>query len=264
MRAKKLEPNNPEILLGFGRVCLKMDLLDERGARTGQAAGMRPDDPTYQYTLAAAKVGKRQFEAAQDLLEGLVKKKPKDPQLQYALGSVFYLQGRLTEAAVASRESVRLLPEQLASYYYLALVARDQGQTPKRSKAAGACFGRIPITRCRARPWVDYSWAPNGTPMRRATWGKRSLNPKSVKANYQLGLLLARMGKKKRRTTAGDSEVACVGKTKPRRACNFACWIPINESYPDDRSKGALLLVLIIACSVTPRNGRKRRQVCRR
>ena len=72
LRAKKLEPDDPEILLGFGRVCLKMDLLDDAEPALVSAAGMRPDDPTYQYTLAAAKVGKRQFEAAQDLLERLV------------------------------------------------------------------------------------------------------------------------------------------------------------------------------------------------
>jgi len=63
LRARKLEANDPEILLGFGRVCLKMDLLDDAEPALVSAAGMRPDDPTYQYTLAAAKVGKRQFEA---------------------------------------------------------------------------------------------------------------------------------------------------------------------------------------------------------
>ena len=29
IRAKKLAPDDPEILLGFGRICLKMDLLDD-------------------------------------------------------------------------------------------------------------------------------------------------------------------------------------------------------------------------------------------
>src|SRR5438046_2137253 len=29
LRAKKLQPQDPEILLGFGRVCLKMDLLED-------------------------------------------------------------------------------------------------------------------------------------------------------------------------------------------------------------------------------------------
>ena len=69
IRAKKLQPEDPEILLGFGRVCLRMDLLDDAEPALTRAAGQRPDDPAYQYTLAAAKVGKRQYESAQRLLE---------------------------------------------------------------------------------------------------------------------------------------------------------------------------------------------------
>src|SRR5204863_6120028 len=127
IRARKIEPNHPETLLGFGRVCLKMDLLDDAEPALIEAARLRPDDTALQYTLAAAKVGKRQFEAAESLLQGLVTKRPQDAQLQYAVGSVFYVQGKLAEAAAHLRESLRLQPEQLASRYYLALVARDQG-----------------------------------------------------------------------------------------------------------------------------------------
>ena len=49
-------------------------------------SALKPDEPSYQYTLAAAKVGKRQFEAAQALLEPLVAKRPDDPQLQMRAG----------------------------------------------------------------------------------------------------------------------------------------------------------------------------------
>src|SRR5438045_7125975 len=89
---------------------------------------MRTEEPAYPYTLAAAKVGKRQFEAARGLLAALVRKRPEDPQLQYGLGSIFYIQGRLDEADAHLRESTRLQPEQLESNYYLALVARDRGK----------------------------------------------------------------------------------------------------------------------------------------
>jgi len=39
----KIEPENPEILLGFGRVCLKMDLLDDAEPALAKAARLRPD-----------------------------------------------------------------------------------------------------------------------------------------------------------------------------------------------------------------------------
>jgi tetratricopeptide (TPR) repeat protein len=197
MRAKKIAPRDAEVLLGFGRVCLEMDLLDDAEAALIDAATMRPGEPTYQYTLAAAKVGKRQFEAAQRLLEGLVRKRPRDPQLQYALGSVFYIQGRLAEADARLRESARLQPAQIAARYYLALVARDQGHDAEAIETLEALLQQYP-EHASSREALGgllmtaerYSDAEMN--LRKAV----ALTPKSVKANYQLGLLLARTGKK--------------------------------------------------------------------
>ena len=197
MRAKKIEPENPEILLGFGRVCLKMDLLDDAEPALAKAARLRPDDLSYQYTLASAKVGKKQFDAAQAIMQKLVAKQPQDSQLQYALGSVLYLEGHLADAASHLTESIRLQPNQLASYYYLALVERDQGhdaeaiqrlekllqQYPDHGPSREALGGLLMNARRYDEAEANLEKAVR-------------LNPKSVKANYQLGLLLARMGKK--------------------------------------------------------------------
>jgi tetratricopeptide (TPR) repeat protein len=197
MRARKLSPENPEILLGFGRVCLKMDLLDDAEAALTLAARQRPGEPAYQYTLAVAKVGKRQYEAAQGLLEPLLQKTPDDAQLQYALGSVLYMQGKLAEAAARLRESLRLEPQQLASQYYLALVDRDQGHDMEAIQGLEELLRRHPdhASSCEALGGLLMNagrYAEAERLLRRAT----SLNPKSVKANYQLGLLLARTGRK--------------------------------------------------------------------
>ena len=61
LRAKKLAPDDPEILLGFGRVCFKMDLLEDAEPPLAKAASLKPGDIPYQYTLAAVKVGRRQY-----------------------------------------------------------------------------------------------------------------------------------------------------------------------------------------------------------
>jgi tetratricopeptide (TPR) repeat protein len=197
MRAKKLQPDNPEILEGFGRVCLKMDLLEDAEPALTKAADLRPGEPAYQYTLAAAKVGKKQFETAQGLLEELLKKKQDDPQLQYAVGSVLYLRGQLDEAANHLRESVRLQPDQIAPYYYLALVGRDQGRDQEAIRTLEELLHRYPdhAPSCEALGSLlmnarRYSEAESS--LEKAV----RLNPGSVKANYQLGLLLTRMGKK--------------------------------------------------------------------
>jgi tetratricopeptide (TPR) repeat protein len=197
LRAKKIDPDDPEILLGFGRVCLRMDLLDDAEAALVKAASLKPESRPYQYTLAAAKVGKKQFEAAQHLVESLVEKQPADPQLQYALGSILYLEGQLDSAATHLRESLRLQPEQLASQYYLGLVVRDQGNDAEAIAILQKVLQKFPdhAASCEALGGLlmtvqRYEEAEGQ--LRHAI----RLNPKLVKANYQLGLLLARMGRK--------------------------------------------------------------------
>ena len=197
LKAKKLAPADPVILLGFGRVCFKMDLLDDAEPALVTAASLKPGDIPYQYTLAAVKVGKRQYDEARSLLEPLVTAHPKDAHLRYALGTVLYTQGHLEEAATHLSESVRLQPDQLPSYYYLALVARDQGQDGEATALLAKLLDRHP----------DHAAASEtlGLLLMNAQRNEEAehhlraavrLNPKSVRANYQLGLLLARLGKK--------------------------------------------------------------------
>ncbi|PYQ43527.1 MAG: hypothetical protein DMF77_09655 [Acidobacteria bacterium] len=197
VRAKKLAANDAEILLGFGRVCLKMDLLEDAEAALVRAAEMKPGEPAYQYTLAVARVGRRQYEAAQALLEPMVAKRPADAQLQYALGSVLYMQGHPAEAEARLRESLRLDANQVASPYYLALAARDQGRDAEAIERLEDLLRRHPdhASACEALGGLLMNGGRQDEAerlLRRAV----ELNPKSVKANYQLGLLMARTGRR--------------------------------------------------------------------
>jgi tetratricopeptide (TPR) repeat protein len=197
LRAKKLSPEDPVILLGFGRVCFKMDLLDDAEPALTKAASVKPGDIPYQYTLAAVKVGKRQYDEARSLLEPLVRAHPNDPHLRYAIGTVLYTQGQLQDAAAHLSESIRLEPDQLPSYYYLALAVRDQGKDVEAIAMLTKLLARYP----------DHAGASETLGILLMTSQRNEeaegylrtavrLNPKSVKGNYQLGLLLARLGKK--------------------------------------------------------------------
>jgi tetratricopeptide (TPR) repeat protein len=197
LRAKKIEPDDPEILLGFGRVCLKMDLLEDAEPALAKAASLKPGDSRYEYTLASVKVGKKQFEAAQSVLEKLIEKQPQDSQLQYALGSVLYLEGHLADAAKHLEQSVRLQPHQLASYYYLALIARDQGMEADAIQKLERLLQQFPDHAPSCEVLGELLMSAHRYPEAEIRLGRAvRLNPQSVKANYQLGLLLARMGKK--------------------------------------------------------------------
>jgi tetratricopeptide (TPR) repeat protein len=197
VRAKKLEPESPELLFGFGRICLKQDLLDDAETALTKAAGLKPQDPSYHYLLASVKVGKKQFDAAEQILDALVRKAPGDPQLQYALGSVLYLKGHLAEAANHLGESARLQPKQVASNYYLALIARDQGKDAEAIEILEKLLEEYPNHAPSRETLGELLMGAQRYPEAEANLQKAvTLNPSSVKANYQLGLLLSRMGKK--------------------------------------------------------------------
>ena len=122
--------------------------------RSTRAAALKPGEPAYQYTLAVAKVGKRQYEAAQALVEPLVERKPEDATLQYALGSVLYMHGLLAEAETQLQESLRLEAGQLASCYYLALVARDQGRDAEAIERLEQLLRRYPDHAASCEAWA--------------------------------------------------------------------------------------------------------------
>jgi tetratricopeptide (TPR) repeat protein len=197
LKAKKLSPEDPVILLGFGRVCFKMDLLDDAEPALTRAASLKPGDIPYQYTLAAVKVGKRQYDEARSLLEPLVAAHPKDAHLRYALGTVLYTQGHLQEATEHLSESIRLEPDQLPSYYYLALVTRDQGNDAEAMALLAKLLDRHPDhAAANEALGLLLMNAQRNEEAERHLRTAVKLNPKAVKANYQLGLLLARLGKK--------------------------------------------------------------------
>jgi tetratricopeptide (TPR) repeat protein len=197
LRAKKLAPDDPGTLLGFGRLCFKLDLLEDADLALAKAASSKPGDIQYQYTLAAVKVGRRQYDEARSLLQPLVEAHPRDAHLRYAMGTVLYTQGHLTEAAEHLRESIRLEPDQLPSYYYLALVSRDQGNHGEAIELLEKLLVRHP-DHAGANEVLGIllmsAQRPRDAEQRLRT--AVELNPTSVKANYQLGLLLARLGKK--------------------------------------------------------------------
>lgn len=197
LKARKLAPEDPGILLGFGRVCFKMDLLEDAEPALTKAASLKPDDIPYQYTLAAVKVGKRQYDEARHLLEPLVQAHPSDAHLRYALGTVLYTQGRLQEAAVQLNESIRLQPDQLPSYYYLALAARDDGRDEEAIAMLAKLLGRHPDHAAASEALgILLMSKQRNDEAERYLRAAVKLNPKSVKGNYQLGLLLARLGRK--------------------------------------------------------------------
>jgi tetratricopeptide (TPR) repeat protein len=196
IKAKRRKPDNPEILFEFGKACLELDLPDDALPALEKASRLRPNNDSYSYVLASANVSKKQYEVAGKLFQALLAKHPDDPVLNYAMGSLLFLEVKLSEAAKYLHKSIELQPNQTVAYYYMALVSEGTGENDqaiatlrdvlRRDPDYGPAYealGRILVK--------EKKYAEAQQILEKAV----VLNPESVKAHYQLGILWGRAGK---------------------------------------------------------------------
>jgi tetratricopeptide (TPR) repeat protein len=207
IKAKRLQPDNPLILFEFGKTCLELDLIEDALPALQKASRLQPDNESYSYVLASANVSKKQYEVAGNLFQALLAKHPKDSSLNYAMGSLLFLEVRLDESATYLRRSVELQPDQIASYYYLAMIAEGKGQDDqaiaalqdvlRRNSDYGPAYEALGGILLKNQKYQEAQQALEKAVV---------LNPDSVKAHYQLGILLGRT----RRQVDADKEFAIV------------------------------------------------------
>lgn len=198
IKAKVAEPENPEVLFEFGRLCLEGDLFRDALPALEKAVQLRPENDRYNYVLASAYVGKMRHQDALVILDRLVKKHPENPILNYAIGSVLCTVGTdLDGAENYLRKSINLQPDQLAAYYYLGLVVlrkRDQDQAVEifqellqRYPDHLGSLEQLGTIRVKERKYEE---------AQRVLEKVLRLDPDSQIGHYQYGLLLGRLGKK--------------------------------------------------------------------
>jgi tetratricopeptide (TPR) repeat protein len=207
IKAKREQPDNSEILFEFGKACLELDLPDDAIPALQKAAALEPKDDKYQYVLASANVAKKQYQAAGQIFHGLLTKHPDDPALNYAMGSLLFLEVKLDEAETYLRRSIEGQPNQTAPYYYLALIAEGKGENDRaigilrdllvRAPQYGLAYEALGEILLKQRKYPEAQEA-----LEKAV----GLNPDSVKAHYQLGILWGRAG----RQDDADKEFAIV------------------------------------------------------
>jgi superkiller protein 3 len=196
VQAKRLAPEDPQVLFQFGRVCLERNLLDDALPALSKAVDLKPDNDSYVYALGSANVGKGRLPDALALFQQLLKKHPQDAGLMYAIGAVYYLQSKFSEAETSLRQSLEAQPNQVAAAYYLALTYNAMGDDDRA----------IPIFRdlLKKNPQHVPSYVKLGGILVREHQYEEaqhnleqavSLDPNSVEAHYQLGLVLRRLGK---------------------------------------------------------------------
>ena len=196
LKAKQLEPENPDILFEFGKVCLERNLIDDAVSALSKAAALKPDRDSYVYVLASAYVARDDLPKAESLLRGLLQKHPQDQVLNYAMGTVYYLQGHYTEARSSLEQSLQEEPNQVAASYYLSLTYSHLGQN---DRAVALLRNLIESHPQYAPSYVklgtilvaEHDYAEAQEDLERAI----ALDPTSAQAHYQLYLLFHLLGK---------------------------------------------------------------------
>ncbi len=196
LKAKQLEPEDPDVLFEFGKICLERNLIDDALAALTKAASLRPDRDPYVYVLASAHVARGNLPKAASLLGKLLEKHPQDPVLNYAMGTVYYLQGKYTDAESSLKQSLQVQPDQVAASYYLSLTYSHLGQNDRAEALLRDLIKSHP------------GYAPSYAKLGAILMAKRqyeeaqenleraiSLDPGSEQAHYQLYLLFHLQGK---------------------------------------------------------------------
>ena len=196
VKAKQLQPDDPEILFAFGKICLKRDLIEDALAALGKAVSLKPDDARYVYVFGSANVARGNLPKAAALFGQLLQKHPRDPVLNYAVGTVYYLQGKYADAESSFKKSLAERPDQVAAPYYLSLTYSHLGEN---DEAEALLRGLV-----KSHPEYAPSYVKLGTIL--AT--KRdypeaqeyleravTLDSSSEQAHYQLYLLFRTLGK---------------------------------------------------------------------
>jgi tetratricopeptide (TPR) repeat protein len=203
--AKKAEPDNPEVLFEFGKVCLQQNLVKDALPALEKAVAQQPDRDSYTYVLASADVASGNLTEAASLLTRLLKKHPQDAALNYAMGAVHYLEGKFQEAESSLTRSLQAQPDQVAATYYLGLTYDAIGDDEhavatledllKRHPDHGLSYVKLGTILLREHKYEDAQRCLNKA---------ISLVPDSIEAHYQRGILLRRLGK----TAESENELA--------------------------------------------------------
>jgi len=196
LKAKELEPENPEILFAFGKICLKRDLIEDALSSLGKAVSLKPDDDRYVYVFGSANVARGNLPKAASLFGQLLKKHPQDPVLNYAIGTVYYLQSKYPEAESALKKSLDEQPDQVAAPYYLSLTYSHLGQNDQAEALLRSLVKSHPqyapaYVRLGTILMSEHHYGEAQEYLERAV----ALDSSSEQAHYQLYMLFQTLGK---------------------------------------------------------------------
>jgi len=196
VRARKLVPDSPRLLLDFGIQAENMKIYANAEAALARAHELAPDDATIIYALAHVQFDEQKMPDAERNMRAYLAKRPDDATAHYGLGRLLHMLLRNDEARDELNRSIKLQPRQSSSYYELGEIARETNQADEAKRNyetvlavaphhGGALTG-MGILAFRAK---DYSTAE------KYLGSAISYAPDYIAAHHYYSLVLARLGR---------------------------------------------------------------------
>ena len=197
IEARKIAPEDPDVLYDFGMVAIRMSLFKDAVDAFRGALAVRADDPATLYGFGRAQMGLTQYQDARETFSKYLSLKPNDASAHYAAGLTLAALQLPADAQKEFAESIRLQPVQTESYFQLALLQLDakelEGAAENLNRVlsrdghhAGAlgAMGRLEFERKNYPKALEYL--------------QQSIAAQSQQrqAHYYLGLTYARLGQK--------------------------------------------------------------------
>jgi len=198
LRARKIEPDSPPLLYEFGWAALNQKLLYDAFKAFDYLHRMKPDEPSYLYSLAVVRLLNGEAEIAQSLITRFIELRPQDARGHYILGVIFYTLQQLTKARAALERSLTLThyPD---TDYYLGMIADSEGDAAQSAALLQRALEKDPShAAAHTALGTAYAKQKRFQAARAELELAIELEPKDTKAHYQLGLVYARLGEKER------------------------------------------------------------------
>lgn len=209
LQARKMSPNDADVLYDFGMVALRMALFPDAAQAFQEALNIRKDDANALYALGRAQMAMAKYEDARVTFDRYGQYRPSDASGHYGLGMTLEALQHPAEARSEFEKSIELQPAQTESYLQLGRMNLEAGELraaegqfervlkrDPRHAGALASMGRLKFQEKEYAGALDF--------LDKAVAADASLR----EAHYYLGVTYARMNRKE----DSDKELAIASR----------------------------------------------------
>ncbi|HZJ45965.1 MAG TPA: tetratricopeptide repeat protein [Pyrinomonadaceae bacterium] len=198
VQARRLAPENLQTLYDFSVVAFSLDLILDALPVAEKLYSTDTKNPAYVHLLAVSKFRHDEREAAERLLREYIQLKPKEALGYYLLGVTLYTGRRYAEARESLARSLSFGPNS-DSAYVMALIAQSEKDNTSAVKwlreVAPDSESYAPAQTLLG---IVYAEQNNLSLARSTLENAVQLNPKDLRATYQLALIYSKSGEKEK------------------------------------------------------------------